>query len=289
MKHGLRTFPFPVDLDDCVKLVEAEFGIEGFAVVIKLYQAIYSRGYYMKWDIDTELLFIRDYCLSAVGRKLLSEIVSCCVRRGVFESTLFEKYRILTSRRIQETFLTATKRSTEVIFEKNYALDVVYTFIQNANKNGKDVNIFFKNADSLHANCDKGKERKIEKNIGNTYASSETPTLEKPVINLILNNGKNFGVTQGTIDELAPLYPAVDVEQELRKMQGWLIGNPRHRKTANGIMRFITAWLGRAQDGERAQASSSQNYKRARETGTERAYTAEELNALFDDLDNVRI
>lgn len=288
MKHGLRTFPFPVDLDDSVKLVEAEFGIEGFAVVIKLYQAIYSRGYYMKWDIDTELLFIRDYCLSAVGRKLLSEIVSCCVRRGVFESTLFEKYRILTSRRIQETFLTATKRSTEVIFEKNYALDVVYTFIQNANKNGKDVNIFFKNADSLHANCDKGKERKIEKNIGNTYASSETPTLEKPVINLILNNGKNFGVTQSVIDELSPLYPAVDVEQELRKMQGWLLGNPRHRKTENGIMRFVTAWLGRAQDGERAQGGSK-NGKRARETGTERAYTAEELNALFDDLDNVRI
>lgn len=288
MKHGLRTFPFPVDLDDSVKLVEAEFGIEGFAVVIKLYQAIYSRGYYMKWDIDTELLFIRDYCLSAVGRKLLSEIVSCSVRRGVFESTLFEKYRILTSRRIQETFLTATKRSTEVIFEKTYALDVVYTFIQNANKNGKDVNIFFKNADSLHANCDKGKERKIEKNIGNTYASSETPTLEKPVINLILNNGKNFGVTQSVIDELSPLYPAVDVEQELRKMQGWLLGNPRHRKTENGIMRFVTAWLGRAQDGERAQGGSK-NGKRARETGTERAYTAEELNALFDDLDNVRI
>ena len=288
MKHGLRTFPFPVDLDDSVKLVEAEFGIEGFAVVIKLYQAIYSRGYYMKWDIDTELLFIRDYCLSAVGRKLLSEIVSCCVRRGVFESTLFEKYRILTSRRIQETFLTATKRNTEVVFNKDYALDVVYTFIQNANKNGKDVNIFFKNADSLHANCDKGKERKIEKNIGNTYASSETPTLEKPVINLILNNGKNFGVTQSVIDELSPLYPAVDVEQELRKMQGWLLGNPRHRKTENGIMRFVTAWLGRAQDGERAQGGSK-NGKRARETGTERAYTAEELNALFDDLDNVRI
>lgn len=289
MKHGLRTFPLPVDLDDSVKLVEAEFGIEGFAVVIKLHQAIYARGYYMKWDIDTELLFIRDYCLSAVGRSLLSEIVSCCIRRGVFESTMFEKYRILTSRRIQETFLTATKRNTEVVFNKDYALDVVYTFIQNANKNGKDVNIFFKNADSLYAECDKRKEKKIKENKRNIYASSETPTPENVVVNLILNNGKNFGVTQGTIDELAPLYPAVDVEQEMRKMQGWLLGNPRHRKTANGIMRFVTAWLGRAQDGERTQASSSKNEKRARETGSERKYTAEELNALFDNLDDIVI
>lgn len=289
MKHGLRTFPLPVDLDDSVKLVEAEFGIEGFAVVIKLHQAIYARGYYMKWDIDTELLFMRDYCLSAVGRSLLSEIVSCCIRRGVFESTMFEKYRILTSRRIQETFLTATKRNTEVVFNKDYALDVVYTFIQNADKNGKNVNIFFKNADSLYAECDKIKENKIKENKRNIYASSETPTPENVVVNLILNNGKNFGVTQGTIDELAPLYPAVDVEQEMRKMQGWLLGNPRHRKTANGIMRFVTAWLGRAQDGERTQASSSKNEKRARETGSERKYTAEELNALFDNLDDIVI
>lgn len=289
MKHGLRTFPLPVDLDDSVKFVEAEFGIEGFAVVIKLHQAIYARGYYMKWDIDTELLFMRDYCLSAVGRSLLSEIVSCCIRRGVFESTMFEKYRILTSRRIQETFLTATKRNTEVVFNKDYALDVVYTFIQNADKNGKNVNIFFKNADSLYAECDKRKEKKIKENKRNIYASSETPTPENVVVNLILNNGKNFGVTQGTIDELAPLYPAVDVEQEMRKMQGWLLGNPRHRKTANGIMRFVTAWLGRAQDGERTQASSSKNEKRARETGSERKYTAEELNALFDNLDDIVI
>lgn len=50
-------------------------------------------------------------------------------------------------------------------------------------------------------------------------------------------------------------------------------------------MRFVTAWLGR----ERTQASYSKNDKKVRETGTERAYTAEELNALFDDLDHVRI
>ena len=76
MKCGLKTFPLSVDLDDSVKLVEAEFGLKGYAVVIKLYQAIYSRGYYMKWDIDTELLFIRDYCLVEVGRNLVSEIVA---------------------------------------------------------------------------------------------------------------------------------------------------------------------------------------------------------------------
>ncbi len=158
MKCGLKTFPLAVDLDDSVKYIEAEFGMKGFAVVIKLYQAIFSRGYYLKWDIDAELLFIRDYCLSEIGRNLVSEIVQRCVKRGVFDSVLFEKYKILTSKRIQETFLTATKRSKEVIFEKEYALPIVYTFIANASKNDKNVNISFKNVDISQQR--KEKERK---------------------------------------------------------------------------------------------------------------------------------
>ena len=162
MKCGLKTFPLSVDLDDSVKLVEAEFGVKGFAIVIKLYQAIYSRGYYMKWDIDAQLLFIRDYCLSEVGRGLVSEVVDCCIRRGVFEPRLFKEHNILTSKRIQETFLTATKRSTKVVMEEQYVLPIVYEFIENVSKNGKNVNISFKNADIFQQR--KGKERK-EKEI----------------------------------------------------------------------------------------------------------------------------
>ena len=165
MKCGLKTFPLAVDLDDSVKFVEAEFGIKGFAIVIKLYQAIYSRGYYIKWDIDTELLFIRDYCLSEVGRNLVSEVVSSCVRRGVFDSELYNKFNILTSKRIQETFLTATKRSKEVIFEKEYALPIVYTFIDYASKNGKNVNISFKNVDI-------SKQRKEKERKGNNLSNT---------------------------------------------------------------------------------------------------------------------
>ena len=183
MKCGLKTFPLSVDLDDGVKLVEAEFGLKGYAVVIKLYQAIYSRGYYMKWDIDTQLLFMRDYCLVEVGRSLLSEIVACCVRRGVFESTLFEKYQILTSKRIQETFLTATKRSTKVIFEKEYALPIVYTFIENADKNGKTVNIFFKNATDcmqFQTKERKGKESKESKKVSKEEIYIKSSSVAEP-------------------------------------------------------------------------------------------------------------
>lgn len=159
MDDGLKTFPFPVKLDDRIALVEAEFGAKGFAVVWKLHQAIHARGYYMKWDIDTQLLFIRDYCLSEVGRNAVSEIVACCIRRGVFDSSLYEKYEILTSKRIQETFLTAKERSKKVILEKDYALPIVYEFIENARKKERNVNIFLK----MLTFANKRKERKRKK------------------------------------------------------------------------------------------------------------------------------
>jgi len=50
------------------------------------------------------------------------------------------------------------------------------------------------------------------------------------------------------VEELERLYPAVDVEQELWEMRGWLIANPDRRKTLRGIKRFITGWLSREQD-----------------------------------------
>lgn len=151
-KRGVKNIPLPVDDEDEIKLIEAEYGLKGWATVRKLQQFIGEHGYYVKWDIDTQLLFIREKCLSAVGRSAVSEIVACALRRGVFDAAMFEKQQILTSTRLQETFLITYKRSKEIVFDKNYALPVVYDFIQNVNKSEKSVNIILKNADKAGSN-----------------------------------------------------------------------------------------------------------------------------------------
>ena len=151
-KRGVKNIPLPVDDEDEIKLIEAEYGLKGWATVRKLQQFIGEHGYYVKWDIDTQLLFIREKCLSAVGRSAVSEIVACALRRGVFDAAMFEKQQILTSTRLQETFLITYKRSKEIVFDKNYALPVVYDFIQNVNKSEKSVNIILKNADKADSN-----------------------------------------------------------------------------------------------------------------------------------------
>ncbi len=151
-KRGVKNIPLAVDDEDSIKLIEAEFGLKGWATVIKLLQFIGEHGYYVKMDIDTQLLFIRDKCLTAVGRSAVSEIIECAVRRGVFDAEMYQKHGILTNSRLQETFLNTYKRSKEIVFDKNYALPIVYKFIENVSKNDKSVNIFLKNADTFTTN-----------------------------------------------------------------------------------------------------------------------------------------
>jgi hypothetical protein len=79
--------------------------------------------------------------------------------------------------------------------------------------------------------------------------SLESESVPEPAIILLpLNDGSEFSVTQKHVDEFRTLYPAVDVMQELRKMRGWLIGNSANRRTARGILRFVTSWLAKEQD-----------------------------------------
>ena len=71
---------------------------------------------------------------------------------------------------------------------------------------------------------------------------------EPPVITLLLNTGAEFPITQEDVNGWMELYPAVDIMQELRAMKGWCESNPKKRKTAGGIKRFINSWLAKEQN-----------------------------------------
>ena len=79
-------------------------------------------------------------------------------------------------------------------------------------------------------------------------AQPESAAGEPAVIELPLNDGTVYGVTQTEADEYANLYPAVDVMQQLRNMRGWCLSNPRNSKTRSGIRKFINSWLVREQN-----------------------------------------
>ena len=87
-------------------------------------------------------------------------------------------------------------------------------------------------------------ESEYEESCTEQIGSASVPA----VIALPTNTGDGFPVTAEHVSEWAGLYPAVDVMQELRKMRGWLLSNPKKRKTAGGMLRFVNNWLAKEQN-----------------------------------------
>ncbi len=82
---------------------------------------------------------------------------------------------------------------------------------------------------------------------------------EEPFITLPLNTGEEYPFYPSDINQYKELYPAVDIEQQLRSMKGWCMNNPSKRKTKNGIKRFVNSWLSREQD--KFHPSNERNYR----------------------------
>lgn len=101
-------------------------------------------------------------------------------------------------------------------------------------------------------------EVEIENEIDNIPPSEvcgELPNSPPPAAVLPLVDGTDFEISVEMVAELSGLYPAVDVEQQLRNMRGWLLANPKNRKTKAGIMRFVNSWLSREQNSARPAAN----------------------------------
>ena len=82
-----------------------------------------------------------------------------------------------------------------------------------------------------------------------TKVGSPKKKVDEPIfIELVLNDGQTYGVPVKDVAEYKKLYPAVNVEQELRNMAGWCMANEKNRKTKTGIKRFINSWLSREQN-----------------------------------------
>ena len=117
---GVSHFPLNCHMDDDMKLIQAEYGLTGFAIVVKLYQKIYGElGYYCEWNRDVGLLFAQ---MNGVGYNFVSEVVGACLRRGIFCKTLFDRFQILTSHGIQKRYLRIVSRRIGEKILPEYAL-----------------------------------------------------------------------------------------------------------------------------------------------------------------------
>lgn len=109
------------------------------------------------------------------------------------------------------------------------------------------------------------------------------PVAEKPsgpvAGSFLLNDGSLYEIAEADLEEMQKLYPGIDCTQELRKITGWCLANPKYRKTRRGAPRFLNSWLSRAQD----QASRNQQGS-AKKAPTNRFLNFEQRDTSYDTL-----
>jgi hypothetical protein len=203
-KTGLDYFPLDVIFDDEVLLIDAKFGCAGLCVLIKLWQIIYSNNYYIKWG-ERELLVYKTRINADIN--FINDVINECLKWGIFNESLYNKYGILTSKGIQKRFIEATQRRTEVEFIKEYLLikDVEKLYPRKS-KNGEfmvNVNIIGINDSNNEINDDfstqsKVKESRVEKSkVNRKYKrlfveDSIEFQLSKKLLDYILINNPNY-------------------------------------------------------------------------------------------------
>ena len=242
MKSGLEFFPLNVHLDDKMELIEAEFGIHGFAVIVKLYQKIYAIGYYCEWTTEVALLFSKKIGL---GGNAVSEIVRAAIKRGIFDQRLYDCYHILTSKEIQENYFEATVRRKRVDVKEEYLL-------YSAARNLKNVYISGGNVDMNAKNERISEQSRVEESRREERRGEEAPP---PAASPPL-----------TREELENTYGSATVKAYLAKAA-------KYRKQGQEALIAAAKWM--AQDA----ASGKLKAKRKRETSFDLSDYDEALNA----------
>ena len=224
VKEGLDYFELDCHMEEKVRLIQAEFGLKGFAIVVKLYQKIYGGfGYYCEWNEDSLLLFMSENGVSSRDEKnLISEIMAACIRRNIFSEKLFNEFGILTSYGVQKRYLNAVSRREKVELIKEYLLISVGKNQDNVCINSINVN---RNSVNVCSNSQSREEKSREDN--NIVA---TPAEPKPATVSFQDGSFEIRCVDMIINSCLKTFPNSKVPRTISEKQKWAIEIDRMKR-----------------------------------------------------------
>ena len=239
LKVTLDYFPH-CERTRAMQLIGAEYKEKGDSVMWTVFEEIYMHGggYFCEWNSDVALMFTQQPWLS-VGVPVVSEIVNSMIKRGILNKDMFDKYGILTSKEIQETYFEAVKRRKNVNAIKEYLLIEVTPKYENVNIISQNVNIIGENVNILN--------QKKEKEIKRNKRKENKPPC---CVSLLLSDGQALSITEAEIFHFENLYPDLNVRKEFVSMATWLEQNPKGRRSIGKTRQFIESWLHRKAKGD---------------------------------------
>jgi hypothetical protein len=95
---SLDYFPIDTSWDLKMRLILANFGMEGIGAIILLEQMIFREGYACEWNEETKHLFLVE---NGASEKRIDEILEYCLNHDIFDRNILDNYGFLTSKAIQ--------------------------------------------------------------------------------------------------------------------------------------------------------------------------------------------
>lgn len=257
-KRGLDFAAWDVHLFDDDEgfdvLIDAQ-GWDGFGVFFWICTKAYAtNGYYYEWREETSAATIAKRMSGGIKSDTVNQVVKLCLRIGLFDNGLFDRESILTNKMMQERYMYAIEKRSV----RGRTINRLYWLLKTEETKAyivipENEHNLSENEHNLSENDTKKRKVKESKVNRNNYyampsANAADTAGENIFITLPLNDKSNYSVSKSDVQHYKILYPAVDVEQQLRSMLGWLEANPSRRKTRTGIKGFITKWLNKVQD-----------------------------------------
>lgn len=123
-KKGIDYFSCDVDFfsDKKIKILKSRYGPDGIVLYLYLLCEIYRNGYYLILDDDWEFIISDD--LSMDSNKV-KQVLNFLLERSLFNHTLFQSDKVLTSTRIQKNYQEAVKSravKTNITVDKYWIL-----------------------------------------------------------------------------------------------------------------------------------------------------------------------
>lgn len=222
IKEGLEYFPLDCDIDqdDKITLIEAQHGIKGFVIVIKLLMKIYKNSYFYEWTEKEQLLFSKRVNIDI---NEVNVVINDLVKWNFFDKKLYETEEILTSKGIQKRYLMAVgRRQTVKMLKKHLLLD------------GETINVYKNlvivdiNSSSEVVNVDIGTQSKVKK----SKVKESKVNNDKSLLSLYEQLG--FGlvnpITASDLDSLEKEYTEMWVTEALKESNDQGIRNLKYVK-----------------------------------------------------------
>lgn len=174
-KIGLDYFSHDVEMfnDIKIKFIKAKHGLIGYAIFLRLLENIYKEnGYFIQIDDKFNILFADDNKLDI---NVYINVLNDCINENLFNKEIYDKYKVLTSKRIQLNFLAGSERRKSIEFKKEFLL-INNEFLENDNIKIIDVYINSENDDI-------STQKEIESEIENeTEIENKNDDVKKNII-----------------------------------------------------------------------------------------------------------